>query len=105
MPDDPNTAKAPTGEVKAVLVGGMLFPDADSVRSMLWTLQERMKTDAQLAARYQAEPGVVLGNLGICRELQLEIMKAEGIEVPEGEPCCWPPRSCIFTECCMTRDF
>jgi len=93
MPNDPNTVKAPAGEVKAIPINGMLIPDADSVRSMLWTLQERMKTDAQLAARYRAEPGIVLGNLGICRDLQLEIMKAEGIEIGEGEP----PRVCYVT--------
>ena len=105
MPNDPNTVKAPAGEVKAIPINGMLIPDADSVRSMLWTLQERMKTDAQLAARYKAEPGVVLGSLGICRELQLEIMKAEGIEVPEGEPCYAVQKTCSWTHCMITQQW
>lgn len=79
--------RSPPGQVNAVLINGMLVPDPDSVRSMLYTLHQRMRNDPALAERYRSNPGEVLGEIGICQDLRNEVLRAEGIEVPEGAFC------------------
>jgi hypothetical protein len=62
----------------------MLIPDIDTVRSILFSLQQKMKTNAALAAAFQAEPAKVLGEVGLCVDLQFEVLKLLGIPIPEG---------------------
>lgn len=96
MPDAPDR-RAPPGKVNAVIIDGMLVPDADSVRSMLWTLHQRIRKDAALAERYKSNPGEVLGQIGLCQALQKEVMRAEGFEIPEAVGCLAPPDTCLIT--------
>src|SRR5262245_60146224 len=90
--------KTPPSEPKVLIVNGMLMPDADSVRSVLYTLHQKMKGDAALAQQYQADPRRVLGSIGLNADIQTEVMKLEGIPIPEGMPCsetCM--RTCLIT--------
>jgi len=75
---------APASEPRAIVFKGVLVPDADSVRSMLYTLGERMKTDTKLAEQFKKDPERVLGNIGLCADIQTEVLAAQGIEIPEG---------------------
>lgn len=92
-------AVQPTSEPKATIVNGVLIPDADSVRSMLWTLSQRMKTDTALAEAFRTDPLRVLGEMGLNTELQAEAAKSFGIEIPEGARCTW---TCVISNCTIT---
>jgi hypothetical protein len=74
----------PPSQPQARVINGMLIPDLDTVRSILFSLQQKMKTNAALAAAFQADPAKVLGEVGLCGDLQFEVLTLLGIPIPEG---------------------
>jgi hypothetical protein len=90
--------KYPASEVKAVVVNGQLIPDANTVRSMLWTLSQTMKSNPELAELFRSDPLKVLGSLGLSAELQVEAAQSFGVEIPEGSCVA----TCACTGCCVT---
>jgi hypothetical protein len=82
----------PNSEPKAQIANGTLIIDADSVRSILWTLQQNRLSDPDLDTSFKADPGKVLGQLGLSLEIQNEVLSGMGIAIPEG--CWW---SCVVT--------
>jgi hypothetical protein len=74
----------PPSQPQARVINGVLIPDLDTLRSILFTLQQKMKTNAALATAFKADPARVLGEVGVCRDLQSEVLTLLGIPIPEG---------------------
>jgi hypothetical protein len=91
--DPQNKPIVPTSEPQSILVNGALVPDADTVRSMLWTLSQKMKDDPRLAEAFRTDPHRVLGEIGLNNEIQRQAIKDLGVELPEG---------CVFSDCVLT---
>jgi hypothetical protein len=93
-PPDTQSLDLPPSQPQASVRNGALIPDLDTIRSILFTLQQKMKTDTRLAAAFQANPTKILGEVGLCLDVQVEVMKLLGIPIPEG--------GCGNTECFNT---
>lgn len=98
----PDQTKLPASEPKAIIVNGTLIPDADSVRSILWTLTQQMKNNPDLADSFSEDPLKVLGSLGLNYELQIEAAQAFGVELAEGGAAAECYATCACTGCCYT---
>jgi hypothetical protein len=84
-----------TGTVRAI--GGTLVPSLAAVRGVLSQLRQRVGTDANFRNQLLQNPRRVLGDAGIPRDLQNEILREAGIEnaadcsgtcVSSGSCCC-----------------
>ncbi len=88
------------GTKQAATTNGLVVPDIATIRAALQGLRQRMASDPELKKRFEADPGRVLGELGLNSDIQQEIMEETGIEVPEGRGCTY---TCTCTEaCCVT---
>jgi hypothetical protein len=84
---------------------GYLLPDPDAIRAVMDDLRNDVRENPQLAERFRQDPRAVLGERGMARPLQNEIMRESGrfeIEeaefLDEGGPHCVSTSSC----CCQT---
>jgi hypothetical protein len=75
---------------------GRLVPGAEVIRSIVDTLRSDIEQDATLRARFDLNPRGVLGDRGILRDLQNEILSEQGRSVP-AEDC---DATCVSTGSC-----
>jgi hypothetical protein len=76
--------RPPASAPKAIVKRGVLGADAGSVRSILYTLGQKIKRDPKLARQFQDDPRKVLRDLGLNLDVQTEAIQSLGVELPEG---------------------
>jgi len=90
---------APISAPKAIIVDGHLIPDAGTVRSMLFTLSQRLKSDPALEEKFKADPKGVLGEIGLSGDVQVEAAEYLGIEPSQIAGCAFTcARTCAITK-------
>jgi hypothetical protein len=83
----------------AAVLDGFLIPGASYLKELIDQLRLDVADDAALRTRFQDNPRDVLGERGIVRLLQDEILRELGLAVPEAaEKWCISTGSC----CCQT---
>ncbi|QEH31580.1 hypothetical protein OJF2_00450 [Aquisphaera giovannonii] len=97
---DTGYANPPAPGPSVRVINGVIQPDAATIRTVLLELRRAMEQKPELAQRFQDDPGRVLGDIGLNREIQAEFMEEEGMEVPEGLDCA--VTGCACTGCCVT---
>lgn len=94
--------------VKAQLVDGILVPDVQTVRNMMKVLKDNARQDPELAKRWKTNPRRVLGEMGLPRSIQNQLLREEGRRVLRTqfdismESGCWGCSGCCCTGCSFT---
>jgi hypothetical protein len=90
------------------LISGTVTPDIKTIRAVMKSLRTRIRRDKTLAARYKSNPKVVLGELGLNKIIQLQILQEDGRRVRAGAEeqrlmlGCAGCTGCCCTGCCVT---
>jgi hypothetical protein len=63
---------------KSYVRDGHLIPDAQTVRDILSKLREDIKREPALAVSLKMNPSQVLGDRGLSRPVQIQLMQEEG---------------------------
>jgi hypothetical protein len=82
----------------AAVLNGYLIPGANYIKALIDQLRDEISKNPDLQKRYQENPREVLGERGIVKDLQTEIMEEQGLDVAEALGWCISTGSC----CCET---
>ena len=82
----------------AAVLNGHLIPGQAYITALVDQLRADIHKDPDLQKRFQENPREVLGERGIVKDLQTEIMQEQGFDVPEAAGWCISSGSC----CCVT---
>ncbi|MFF4427253.1 hypothetical protein ACFY04_42130 [Streptomyces sp. NPDC001549] len=75
-----------------------IIPDEAAVREFWSQFNAALTTDADLKARFEAEPGVVLSERGLALDVQRELLLAAGVAGASGD--CYI--TCVITNIVLT---
>src|SRR4051812_43152399 len=78
----------------AAVVKGSLIPGSKLAEAIVVALKAQIAADPELAKKWKADPRAVLADRGLVRDFQDEVLKAQGIDVPEMF-CTW---TCLWTD-------
>src|SRR5436309_1456263 len=67
----------------AAVVKGALVPGANLAEAVVVALKAQIAADPQLAEKWKADPRAVLADRGLVRDFQDEVLKAQGMDIPE----------------------
>lgn len=76
----PNLYVAPES---AAVLDGYLIPGELYIKAMVDRLRLDLRRDQELAARWDQDPRGILGERGIVRSLQSEILREQGLPIEE----------------------
>jgi len=76
---------------------GFVIVDTDTVRAVVAQLKTDITTDKALAARLKRDPRRVLGDRGLSKPIQDQMLKEERASDPNA-----PEGHCVCTLCCWT---
>ncbi|WP_127503057.1 hypothetical protein [Actinoplanes solisilvae] len=65
----------------------ILMPEEAALREFVRQLNSALKDDAELRARFEHDPRVVLGERGVALDFQRELLAASGLSGEEVGPC------------------
>jgi hypothetical protein len=83
----------------AAVLDGYLIPGELYIKALVDRLRLDLRRDQELAARWDQDPRAILGERGIVRDLQSEILREQGLPVEQMEnEWCISTGSC----CCET---
>ena len=94
--------------IKARFANGSISPDVKAVRLVIKGLRARLRSDKTFLKKYKKNPRVVLGELGLNRIIQTQILKEDGrvIRAAPGEVAmmigCAGCSGCCCSGCCAT---
>ena len=77
---------------------GYLLPGKNLISALVSQLKVEIANNPELEERWKTDPGSVLADRGVTTDYRKEILKAEGIPVPEGDGC----DGTVYTGCCIT---
>jgi hypothetical protein len=81
-----------------------LIPDVRALRSLSATLKADVKKDPELAKRFAKDPRAVMGERGLSRDVQNEMLVELGRTrlIPGGNPAADCVGTCGCSGCCWT---
>jgi hypothetical protein len=68
----------------AVVLKGQLIPGANLAQAIVVRLRADLAGDQELRTRFESDPRSVLAERGLVRDVQDEVMAAEGVPIPQG---------------------
>jgi hypothetical protein len=86
----------PTPKTKSTVVKGVLYPSHTDVKSVVASIQRRVKADRKTAAQFKKNPRSFLASAGLNEDVQRELLGEMGMKA--ASRLSW----CICTDCCKT---
>jgi len=83
-----------TTVIKVREVGSLLYPSRKDIKTIVTSLQRKVKTDGRIAMQFRKDPRRTLAALGLNEDVQTELLRDMGLRTVA--------RWCICTGCCKT---
>lgn len=80
----------------AKVIKGVLYPSNEDIKSIVASLQRKVKTDPKVARLLKKDPRRTLAAFGLNEDVQRELLRDMGMKARIR------PEWCICTECCFT---
>jgi hypothetical protein len=90
---------------KAAVVKGILYPSNKDIKSVVASLQRKVKTDRAMAKQFKKDPRRTLASFGLNEDVQRELLQEMGMKTSARlafcvcTDCC---KTCWCTDCCIT---
>jgi hypothetical protein len=78
------------------VIKGVLYPSDEHVKSVVASLQRKVKADPKMAKQFKKDPRRTLAALGLNEDIQVELLREMGMK--SNARLSW----CVCTDCCKT---
>ena len=88
----------------ATVIKGLLYPSHQDIKTIITSLQRKVKTDPKIAKQFKKDPRNTLAALGLNEDVQHELLRDMGLQsvalnICICTACC---KTCWCTACCIT---